>query len=117
VGGFQITPDELRKSATGLVDVVDRLGTALNTLESTLHGYGAPWGSGLLGPIIGELYEGIHEMAMNSLETNAEIMSEYAEGLDTMAADVEELEGQIQEGFEFFQQALAGDFPATGSTP
>jgi uncharacterized protein YukE len=114
MAGFQITPDALRKSSTGLVDVVDRLGTALTQLESTLHGFGSPWGTGLLGPIIGDLYEGIHEMAMGALETNAEIMSEYAEGLDTMADDVQELESQIQDGFEFFQQALATDFPVTG---
>jgi hypothetical protein len=114
MAGFEITPDALRRSATGLVDVVDRLGTALTQLENTLHGYGSPWGTGLLGPIIGELYEGVHEMAMGALEGNAEVMSEYAEGLDTMADDVQELESQIQEGFEFFQQALATDFPATG---
>jgi hypothetical protein len=114
MGGFQISTDTLRKSANGLVDVVDRLGTALTQLESTLHGYGSPWGTGLLGPIIGELYEGVHEMAMGALETNAEVVSEYAEGLDTMADDVDEIESQIDSGFEFFQSALAGDFPTVG---
>lgn len=114
MSGFQIRPDSLRKSANGLVDVVDRLGTALTQLENTLHGYGSPWGTGLLGPIIGELYEGVHELAMGALEANAEVVSEYAEGLDTMADDVEEIESQIDEGFEFFQSSLAGDFPAGG---
>jgi methyl-accepting chemotaxis protein len=110
--GFHIQVDSLRKSSEGLVGAVDKVGEALTKLENTLHGYGSPWGSGLIGSLIGELYEGIHEMALGAMETNAEVMSEYAEGLDTMAADVEELESQIESGFDFFQQQLAGDFPS-----
>lgn len=110
--GFHIQVDSLRKSSDGVVAAVDKIADAINKLESTLHGFGSPWGSGLVGTVIGEVYDGIHEMAMGALEANAEVMSEYAEGLDTMAADIEELESQIEEGFDFFQQALAGDFPS-----
>jgi hypothetical protein len=110
MSGFNISPPALRQSADGLVDVVDRLADALTRLEGTLRGYGSPWGTGPIGSLIGELYQGVHDMAMGSLEANAEALSEYAQGLDTMAEDLELLESQIEEGFGFFQSRLAQRF-------
>jgi hypothetical protein len=112
--GFTITPAELRSSSDGLVNVVDRMSEAFTKLESTLRGYGSPWGTGPIGQIIGELYDGVHEMAMGSLEANAEVMSEYAEGLDSMAEDIELLEKVLESGFEQFEQVLAEGFGPAG---
>ena len=108
---FQISTPALRSSADGLVNVVDRLAEALTKLETTLKGYGEPWGTGLIGPILGDLYLNVHDLAMSTLEANAEVMSEYAEGLDSMAADLQELEEQIESGIEHFESQFADRFP------
>jgi hypothetical protein len=112
---FKISTAVLKQSADGLVGVVDRLAEALTQLETKLRGYGEPWGTGLIGPILGELYLDIHDLAMGSLEANAEVMSEFADGLDGMADDLAELEEQIESGLEYFGQQFADRFP--GGTP
>jgi hypothetical protein len=96
---LDLTPAALRTRADGVVGVVDQLATALRTLETTLQGLGSPWGTGLVGSVIGEIYQGIHDLALSSFEANAEVMSEYAEGLGTMADTFENLDWQIQQGF------------------
>src|SRR5687768_8880001 len=88
MSGFRIEPASLRSSADALVDVVDRIATAVTELETALRGYDSPWGTGLLGTTIGGLYEDVHDLAMSSYEGNAEVISEYAEGLDAMAGRV-----------------------------
>jgi hypothetical protein len=113
-GGFSVTPAELRQVSDGLVNVVDRMSEALTKLESDLRGFGSPWGTGAIGQIIGEIYNGVHDMAMGSLEANAEVMSEYAEGLDSMAEDIELLEQVLEEGFGQFEQVLAEGFGPAG---
>jgi hypothetical protein len=102
---------ELRRSSKGIGDVVDRLDEALNRLDSTLQGFGSPWGTTLVGALIGELYNGIHEMAMGALESNAETMSEYAVALDTMAADVEAM---VDERVKDLQNAIEQIFDLAG---
>jgi hypothetical protein len=110
MAGFEISTESLRSSAEGLVQVVDRMTTALNELETKLRGYGSPWGTGVLGPVIGDLYQDIHDMAMSSFEANAEVISEYAEGLDGMAEEMDEIEAELKEGFEFFKDQVGESF-------
>lgn len=113
-GGFNIDPEGLRRGADGISEVVDRLATSLQTLESKLSGFGSPWGTGLIGTVIGEIYNGIHEMAMGSFESNAEILSEYAEGLESMADDLEENEAEIENGMLDIRQQLEQTWPGSG---
>lgn len=111
MGGFDISPASLRQSANGMVDVVDRMAQALNTLETKLHGYGSPWGAGVIGSLIGELYQAIHDVAFDSYEGNAEIISEYAQGLDGMADTLQEWEAQVESGFADIGSQLGQGFP------
>jgi len=99
-GGFEITPESLRTSSNAMVEVVDRMTTAFAALESKLDGYGAPWGTGLLGMAFELIYTDVKDMAFGSYEANAEVISEYAEGLDSMAADIEDWETEITNSFE-----------------
>jgi hypothetical protein len=108
--GFEIGPESLRTSSNALVEVVDRMSTAFTDLENKLNGYGAPWGTGLLGMAFELVYSDVKDMAFGSYEANAEVISEYAEGLDSMAADLEDLETEIKSGFD----ELAGQL---GSQP
>ena len=110
MGGFEISTAGLRRSSDGMIEVVDRLITALTGLESTLQGFGSPWGSGLIGSAVGTVYQEIHDMAMSSYEANAETMSEYADRLEGLADDLDAIEAEIESGFELFQQRLGDSF-------
>jgi hypothetical protein len=83
-----------------MVEVVDRMSTAFSDLDSKLSGYGAPWGTGLLGMAFEIVYSDVKDMAFGSYEANAEVISEYAEGLDSMAADIEDMETEIKSSFD-----------------
>jgi hypothetical protein len=110
MSGFHIATASLRSSADALVEVVDRMAAAFTELETTLLGYGSPWGTGLLGTTIGGLYEDVHDLAMSSYEANAEVISEYAEGLDAMADEVDAIDNEIESGFELFHEQLGSRF-------
>jgi uncharacterized protein YukE len=102
---------ELKRNSKGIADVVDRLDEAINRLDSTVQGFGSPWGTTLLGTLIGELYNEVHEMAMDALESNAEVMSEYAEALDSMADEVEDsTDGRVKD----LQDAIDDIFTLAG---
>jgi hypothetical protein len=94
-----------------MVGVVDRLASELTTLENTLNGYGSPWGTGLLGSVIGQLYQEVHDIALGTFEENGEVVSEYAEGLDTMADEFEATEEEIEGGLVSAHQDVSGSFP------
>jgi hypothetical protein len=96
MGGFSIDPDGLRRGADGFDEIINRLTASLTSLETKLKGYGAPWGSGLIGQTIGALYEEVHDLAMSTFEGNAEVISEYAQGLDTIADTLEQNEMEIE---------------------
>jgi hypothetical protein len=108
MSGFHIDPAAVRQSSDRLVGVVDRMADALTKLETDLRAQGSPWGTGLIGSLIGELYEGIHDMALNSYEQNAEIISEYADGLDNLADVIADLEDQVTDGFRDIEPRIPG---------
>jgi len=106
MAGLQISTESLRTSSNGMVSVVDRLAAELTTFESTLNGFGSPWGSGLLGTVIGQLYQEVHDLAIGTFEENGEVVSEYAEGLDTMADEYEANEEEIEGGLVNAQREI-----------
>jgi hypothetical protein len=111
MGEFQVATDVLQSSADGLESVVDRLAEALRKLETTLQAQGAPWGTGLVGSTLGDLYLDVHDLAMGTLENNGEVMSEYSQGLDSMATELRELEEMIESGLDFFEDKFGDRFP------
>ncbi|GIF72077.1 WXG100 family type VII secretion target [Asanoa siamensis] len=106
--GFQVEPDSLRTSATGLDDVVDRFGDALEEFETTIAAFGQPWGGDDLGTIIGELYLGVHDLAMGCFESNGELLGQFAHGLHTMADSFESAETEIADSMARLQSLLGG---------
>jgi hypothetical protein len=108
MSGFHIDPAAVRQSSDRLVGVVDRMAEAFGRLESELRAHGSPWGTGLVGTLIGELYEGIHDLALHSYEVNAEIISEYADSLDSLADVITDLEDQVTDGFRNIEPRIPG---------
>jgi phage-related minor tail protein len=108
VEGFQVNTDSLRTSATGLDDVVDRFADTLEQFEATINGFGQPWGGDDVGSIIGELYLGIHDLAMTCFESNGELLGEFAHGLHTMADNFEATETEVTDSLMRLQNLLGG---------
>ena len=113
MGTLKISPESLRTSSNGMISVVDRLSAELTTMENTLNGYGSPWGTGLLGTVIGQLYQEVHDIAMGTFEENGEVVSEFAEGLDTMADEFEATEEEIEGGLRSAEAEVSTSFPGT----
>jgi hypothetical protein len=113
MGTLKISPESLRASSNGMVGVVDRLSAELTTMENTLNGYGSPWGTGLLGSVIGQLYQEVHDIALGTFEENGEVVSEYAEGLDTMADEFEATEEEIEGGLKGAATEVSTSFPGS----
>ena len=108
MSGFYIDPAAVRQSSDKLVGVVDKMADAFAKLETDLRAQGSPWGTGLVGTLIGELYETIHELALHSYEVNAEIISEYADGLDSLADVIADLEEEVTDGFRNIEPRIPG---------
>ncbi|MFG2103774.1 WXG100 family type VII secretion target [Micromonospora echinaurantiaca] len=108
MSGFQVDPEALRASAESLDRSVDRMAEVLEQFESTVQGLGEPWGGDDLGALIGELYLGIHDLAMSCFEGNGEVLGQFAAGLHTMADAFEEADQQVEAGLRKIGQALGG---------
>jgi hypothetical protein len=96
MGDLNISPQSLHTSAEGLNDLVDRIVAAIGTLETDVRGQGSPWGNGLIGQVLGQLYSAVHDVMLNEVETNGSIITEYAEGLDFSATTLQQLEVEIE---------------------
>jgi hypothetical protein len=114
---FDISPQSLRTNAAGLSDVIDRMATTINSSEAEIRGFGSPWGTGLVGSLIGQLYEGVHDAMMDSFQDNAEVITEYAEGLDNTAVVLDELERETDADFAGISAQLGQVFSQTPPEP
>jgi hypothetical protein len=104
--GFEVEPAAMRGNAEGLDDVVDDFAESLARFENTINGFGEPWGADDIGTLIGELYLGIHDLAMSCFESNGEVLGQFADGLHTMADNFERAEQDIATGLQRIQNQL-----------
>ena len=114
---LDISPQSLRTSAGSLSEVIERMASAISALEGELRGYGFPWGTGVVGDLIGQLYEGVHDAMFEHFEENVEIVSEFAEGLDNTAATLDEVEGANEDDMREVSTALGGMWSGPGTPP
>jgi len=98
----------MRSNAEGLDEVVDGFAESLARFEETINGFGEPWGADDIGMLIGELYLGIHDLAMTCFEGNGEVLGQFADGLHTMADNFERAEQDIGTGLQRIQDMLGG---------
>ena len=108
MGDLNISPQSLHTSANGLNDIVDRMVAAINALETEVRGQGSPWGTGLIGQVLGQLYVAVHDGMLDQFETNGSIITEYVDGLDVTATTLQQLEVEIENDLLDISAELTG---------
>ena len=109
--GFRTDPELLRRTA-------DRLGAVADDLHAAVSGFteglgGDPWGTDMLGVLIGGGYVAVERLALDTLDAAVAGLDSIAGGLETMAATYEEADGETEAAVERVAGALA-DLPEGG---
>jgi enoyl-[acyl-carrier-protein] reductase (NADH) len=82
---LQVHPPGLRRSGRSLQDVAERVASAWQDLQNTVHGMGEIFGDDMVSSLIGTSYQAAHEMANESYTSAAERLRDFGEGLVVMA--------------------------------
>jgi len=107
---YRILHESLEDSATVLDTTAAELTAAVGALETTLADLQAPWGTGPVGSVVGELYTDIHNMALSCYEENVEVVDEYAQALLDTVELLKEAERKNSEDIEELAAAIADRF-------
>jgi hypothetical protein len=86
VTGFDVDPDSLRQASVQMQGAADDLDQALSGFVDSLSSIVEPWGSDMLGQLIGGGYAAIEELAIKTYSSVVDGLDTFAEGIDNMAA-------------------------------
>jgi hypothetical protein len=106
VAGLSIDSQSLRRAAAGIQGAADDLDEVLTRFAGALGNVGDPWGSDMLGSLIGGGYVAIEELALKTYDSVVEGFDAVAEGLTSMAASYDETEDQIGGDFGALDRRL-----------
>jgi Excreted virulence factor EspC, type VII ESX diderm len=81
--GYDADPAALRRAATELTAVTDDLQEAVNAFFGGMSG--DPWGSDMLGMLIGGGYVAVEKLATRTVQSVLEAFDGIAENLEQMA--------------------------------
>jgi hypothetical protein len=90
--GLAIDPDSIDRAADDLQSVADRLDQLLDQFAGQLNGVGDPWGTDMLGMLIGGGYVAIESLALKTYESVVASFDNDAEALAGMAESFREVE-------------------------
>lgn len=79
--------EHLRGRASGIRSAADELNSAVAAFQQKLAGHGTPWGNDDIGSIIGMLYQGASELALDCYDDNIGGLQDHAENVHGMAAE------------------------------
>jgi hypothetical protein len=99
MAGFAVDLDALRRAAADLRTSTDELDDAVTGFTDQLGGVGDPWGTDLLGTLIGGGYVAIEQLALETLDSIIAAFDGYADGLDRMADTYQQAEDDSETGF------------------
>lgn len=99
-------PEPLREGGNRLVGAGDRFADALESFETTLAGYGAPWGSGYLAALIGPAYQQTADYIIGCLYVAADELANGGDDLVGMADAYEAVEAELGGMFTSISQQL-----------
>jgi hypothetical protein len=106
VAGLSVDPQSLRRAAAEIQRAADDLDQVLTGFAQALGNVGDPWGTDMLGSLIGGGYVAIEELALQTYDSVVEGFDTVAEGLTAMAASYDETEDQIAGDFGTFDRRL-----------
>ncbi|MFF0471837.1 hypothetical protein ACFYPX_30940 [Micromonospora zamorensis] len=96
---LEIDPDHIQAAGSRLVDVGDRLAGALETLDARLKSFGEPWGSDMLGTLVGLSFPVVSGYLVQCYAAMADEYQSSGEDLVALAEDLidveEDLTGQF----------------------
>ena len=90
--GLAIDPDAIDRAADELQSVADRLDQLLDQFAAQLNGVGDPWGTDLLGMLIGGGYVAIESLALKTYESVVASFDDDAAALSGMADSFRQVE-------------------------
>jgi uncharacterized protein YukE len=99
VTGIKVRSESLRHAADRLDDAIDRFVDALEQHEARIHGLGDAFGGDAVGSLSAALYAGIHDMAMECFESNAEVVGQFADRLHIAADSFDQVDDNVASNF------------------
>jgi hypothetical protein len=84
-GQFSIDPVGLRLSGAQISSSAQQLQGHLSAFQQELAGYGQPWGSDMVGSLIGMCYGVISGIAMQSVTSNIAGLDDHAQRVQAMS--------------------------------
>ncbi|WP_033339585.1 hypothetical protein [Catenuloplanes japonicus] len=97
MSGFDISTESLRSGGTRVEDLGDQLAGQLEMFAGTLQGYGAPWGTGTIGSLLGPSYLEVSQYVLDCLFIAADELARSGADLVEMGAAYEETEAGAQD--------------------
>lgn len=107
MNGVHLDSVAIGACATGLDGIAERLTNAIDAFEKTVGAMGTPWGTGEVGTKIGELYEGVENLALSCYEDNVEVMGDFVAALDGTVALMEEFRRTMEKDVDKLAAAVA----------
>jgi hypothetical protein len=102
--GFSVDPDTIRRCTTDIRAAADQLDAAVDDFVQRLGG--DPWGTDMLGGLIGGGYTAIEELALKTYSSVVEFFDEAADRLDLMSEGYDTTETQTGDGFDTLRRAI-----------
>ena len=84
---MRVDPDSLMASGNRMQSSVQRIREEITAFHGELAGFGAPWGNDDLGSLIGEAYQVIYDMAMETYGANADEIDEVGQAAQVAATE------------------------------
>ena len=89
---ISVDPDAIDRAAADLQSAADQLDQLLDRFTAQLSGVGDPWGTDMLGQLIGGGYVAIEGLALKTYESVVTSFDDDAEALGDMAGSFRQVE-------------------------
>ncbi|MGC4805253.1 hypothetical protein [Micromonospora sp. DT233] len=92
---LDIDPEHIRASGSRLVDLGDRLASALETFDTRLKSFGEPWGGDMLGTLVGLSFPAVSGYLVQCYAAMADEYQSSGEDLVALAEDMMAVEDDL----------------------
>lgn len=103
---FSVSIESLRAGGADMERLGDELGAQLDAFDAQQQGFGAPWGTGTIGSLLGPAYLEVSEYVLNCLFTAADELARSGTDLGDMAAAYETADADAESSMAGYQTLL-----------